>query len=241
MKPKSDNLFHFTKNIDVLKNILLNGFFPRYCLEDTRWLGIKDDFLAYPMVCFCDIPISRISDHTTFYGEYGLGLTKNWGLTNRLTPIIYAPAGSAATQITDFLFGLDYKGDPDKDKKEAAQLEQIYKMITLIKPITGQMYVGGSVVEKDFYQENEWRFIPQGNSILSSEKFPTERDTENTKMEKFKLDVSPQDIKYIFVKSDHEIPDLVDFINTKLGHYPHNALKLLNTRILSLETIASDL
>ncbi len=241
MKPKSDNLFHFTKNVDIIKNILLNGFLPRYCLEDTKWLNVKQDFIAYPMVCFCDIPISRIADHTAFYGEYGLGLTKDWGLTNRLTPVIYAPAGSAVTQVTDFLFNLVYEDDPKNEDKNEALVKQIYKLITLIKPITGQMYIGGTVVEKDFSQENEWRYVPQEGGIINDASFSEKRERENEKMEKYNLALSPQDIKYIFVKSDNEIPELVDFINTRLGHFPHNAVKLLTTRILSLETITADL
>lgn len=241
MRPKSDNLFHFTKNIEFLKSILLNGFHPRYCLEDTKWLNTKHDFIAYPMICFCDIPISRISDHTDFYGEYGLGLTKNWGLTNKLNPVIYAPPGSAAIQVTDYLFTIDHTGDPDKEEKPDKLSSHIYKMISLIKPISGKMYIGGSVVEKDFYQENEWRYSPIAESFLFEDEFPHRRDEENLKMEEHKISFSPNDIKYIFVKNDHEIPELVDFINTKLGHFPHNSLKLLTTRILSLETISADL
>jgi hypothetical protein len=241
MKPKSDNLFHFTKNIDFLKSILLNGFYPRYCLEDTKWLNTKYNFLGYPMICFCDIPISRISDHTAFYGDYGLGLTKSWGLTNKLIPVIYTPAGSAVTQVIDYLLDIKHDGDPNKEEKDQVLNEHTYKMLTLIKPITGQMYIGGSVVEKDFYQENEWRHVPPGDSILFPDAFAEERDAKNTEMQEHKLSISPQDIKYIFVKYDHEIPDLVDFINTNLGGFRHNDLKLLSTRILSLETISADL
>ena len=82
MQPRSDTLFHFTKNINTLKNILQNGFWPRYCLEDFNWYNAELGYIAYPMVCFCDIPLSRINEHVKFYGDYGIGLTKNWGLTN---------------------------------------------------------------------------------------------------------------------------------------------------------------
>ena len=95
MSPKSDNLFHFTKSIDFLKGILLNGFLPRYCLEDTSYLTIE--YIGYPMICFCDIPISRIGDHTAFYGNYGLGMTKEWGLRNNLAPLLYTPTSGALT------------------------------------------------------------------------------------------------------------------------------------------------
>ena len=90
MNPKSHTLFHFTKNSEVLKLIIQNGFWPRYCLEDVGWLGYKEfDFIAYPMVCFCDIPLSRVDEHVNFYGEFGIGLTKEWAKSNKLTPILY--------------------------------------------------------------------------------------------------------------------------------------------------------
>ena len=72
MKPKSHTLFHFTKSRDTLKLVLKNGFWPRYCLEDIQWIG-EDRFpyISIPIVCFCDIPLSRIQEHVGCYGEFG--------------------------------------------------------------------------------------------------------------------------------------------------------------------------
>ncbi len=78
MKPRSDTLFYFTKNIDTLKSILKNGFWPRYSLEDFNWYNPQMGSIAYPMVCFCDIPLIRPREHVSFYGDYGLGMTKQW-------------------------------------------------------------------------------------------------------------------------------------------------------------------
>ncbi len=90
MNPKSHTLFHFTKSSETLHKILLGGFWPRYCLEDVRWLEYEEfDFVAYPMVCFCDIPLSRIDEHVEFYGEYGIGVTKEWAESIKATPIQY--------------------------------------------------------------------------------------------------------------------------------------------------------
>ena len=89
MKPRSHTLFHFTKSLDTLQGILKNGFWPRYSLEDFNWYSQAIDFISYPMVCFCDIPLTRIGDHVGFYGEYGLGLTKKWAITNGLNPLFY--------------------------------------------------------------------------------------------------------------------------------------------------------
>ncbi|MFS2265232.1 abortive infection system antitoxin AbiGi family protein [Vibrio vulnificus] len=67
-------LFHFTNNKETLKLIFNHGYWPRYCLEDIRWVNqVNAPYMAFPMVCFCDIPLSRISEHVSFYGNYGLG------------------------------------------------------------------------------------------------------------------------------------------------------------------------
>ena len=110
MNPKSNTLFHFTKNAKSLKGILKNGFLPRYCREDIKYLKNAEaskDCLGYPMVCFCDIPLSRISEHTKFYGSYGLGMTKEWGIKNALAPILYTPEEGVFPDFANFLLGFD--------------------------------------------------------------------------------------------------------------------------------------
>lgn len=92
MDPRSHTLFHFTKSSKVLKLILKNGFWPRYCLEDVSWMGMDAEdaeYVAFPAVCFCDIPLSRIDEHVAFYGAFGIGLRKEWAVINNLNPILY--------------------------------------------------------------------------------------------------------------------------------------------------------
>lgn len=242
MKPKSNTLFHFTKNAEFLRGILLNGLIPRYCLEDVRWYGHQThNNVAFPMVCFCDIPLSRISEHTAFYGEYGIGLTKEWGLKNKLCPVIYTPPDSTVTKLVDYVAALKFDGLPDPEELKDVNFEMFYRMMSLIKPLNGNMLIGGSPVEKDFYQESEWRHVPKSRGIIFEHEFTEKRDEKNCDMEHHKLTIAPEDIKYIFVKNDHEIPDLVDFINNKLGSFSHNSLKILTTRILSLDGISLDI
>lgn len=87
----SDNLYHFTNDIDIIKSILQNGFYPRTSIENISFLLPEYDraFLGTPMVCFCDIPIDLIEKHTNRYGKYGIGLSKKWGTENGITPVAY--------------------------------------------------------------------------------------------------------------------------------------------------------
>jgi hypothetical protein len=98
MNPKSNTLFHFAKSRETLKLILKSGFWPRYCLEDVGWLGYYSyEYVAYPMVCFCDIALSRISENVGFYGEFGIGLTRQWAEANGLNPILYVAGENNVT------------------------------------------------------------------------------------------------------------------------------------------------
>lgn len=68
----TSSLFHYTKSCDDVISILENGLKFSYCKEkftDEICVGI-------PMVCFCDIPISRNEEHSEHYGNYAIGFTK---------------------------------------------------------------------------------------------------------------------------------------------------------------------
>src|ERR1043166_5403919 len=85
----ANTLFHFTEKSKLL-NILEKGFFPKYHPEDLSNVTLDKSIYkeAYvPMVCFCDLLLSQIKAHIDFYGDYGLGLRKKWGLREGISPI----------------------------------------------------------------------------------------------------------------------------------------------------------
>lgn len=239
-KPRSNSLFHFTKTLDTLKNILINGLYPRYCREDMVWLDFPEH-IAYPIVCFCDIPLSRIDEHTDFYGQYGIGLSKQWGLKNELSPVIYCSSTSPVVHVAQFI--LDQGTDLQDEAKEMNE-KAFWTMAKLVKPFTGKIYVSGHLVEKDFYQENEWRYTPSRNideTIIFEDDFDARIEVANKDAETEALKFVPSDVNYIFVREDGEIPSVVDFINNNLGKYPLNDVKILTSRLISLTTIQRDL
>tara|TARA_Y100001956_G_scaffold14916_1_gene14294 strand:+ start:505 stop:1248 length:744 start_codon:yes stop_codon:yes gene_type:complete len=246
MAPKSHTLFHFTKGKETLEKILKNGFWPRYCLEDIRWVDQSDaDYIAFPMVCFCDIPLSRISEHVGFYGSFGLGMTKDWANKNSLNPLLYLASSNNLSSEIRSLNKHAGKCKTDDDIKDAKEtMRYIYMHI---KPSDGNMLVDGKPVEKEFYQESEWRFVPKNENIkpyMFKDKFDNEDtlNAENAKtLEHTSLKFTPDDIKYIFVKSDSDIPGIVNFIQTELDHFPAADLKILLSRIVSIESIQADL
>ncbi|WP_448552705.1 abortive infection system antitoxin AbiGi family protein [Thalassotalea montiporae] len=245
MKPKSDTLFHFTKSLDTLKLMLKNGFWPRYCLEDVDWVDIDDaKFVAFPMVCFCDIPLSRVDEHVDFYGNFGIGLTKEWAISNGLTPIQYVSSTSGIPEAYRHLVELLDDGTSDANIEGWVSLRY---MFAHTKPLKGKMLMGQELVEKSFHQESEWRYVAKNENVrdfldknhYESEEFVTDRNAETKKHSMLKF--TPKDIRYVFVKNDSDIPAIINFIQSEMDEYPSADVKVLLSRVTSLESITLDL
>lgn len=245
MFPHSSSLFHFTKSINVLQAVLKAGFWPKYCLEDVQWQNYEGhEFVAFPMVCFCDIPISRISDHVAFYGSFGIGLTKEWGAKNGLNPVMYFagdnPVHKAVKSLTQIMHNLL---EPTKE----SGLRDVRYILAHSKPTSGRMLVSGEQKVKEFYQESEWRFVPINDNIDDHLLFNRFQDHDivtacNEKTLQFcPLKFLPTDVRYIFVPTDSDIPVIMNFLQAELDHYQSADLKVLMSRVTSLESISKDL
>lgn len=246
MNPKSNTLFHFTKSRETLKRILKNGLWPHYCLEDVGWLGYDaHDYVAYPMVCFCDIPLSRISDHVNFYGEFGIGFTRQWAEANGLNPVLYV-AGENNVSLSFRELNEHAHKHVENEQIEESKVILRY-LLAHAKPAQGTMVVDGKPVEKLFYQESEWRCVPKNKAIkayLLKSNFEDvanlEAANELTK-EHCVIEFGPNDIRYLFVRSDADIPDIINFIQAELDQYPGVDQKILMSRVVSLESLSADL
>ena len=116
-----------------------------------------------------------------------------------------------------------------------------------IKPIEGTMVINGKPVKKEFYQESEWRHIPSDHRIRGAmsigdfEDMGIRDEQHRIIKEHCMLRFLPSDVKYIFVPTDAEIPAVVTFIQTELDSYPGADQKLLMSRVISLQSIRSDI
>lgn len=118
----SNTFYHFTTKENVI-GILKEGFKPQLCWEDLNYIipdkpteEEKEEFqFAIPMVCFCDIPLSQINNHRKIYGDYGIGLSKDWIEQNNISPVLYAHKNSEITgallriwtRLNTYLFSWD--------------------------------------------------------------------------------------------------------------------------------------
>ena len=91
----ADTLFNFTKEFKYVEDKIRNRFKPRLVLEDYAPIDLQME-IAIPMVCFCDIRLSDIWAHTKEYGDYGIGLKKEWGIAKGLSPLIFSSTAYTA-------------------------------------------------------------------------------------------------------------------------------------------------
>ena len=256
----ANTLFHFTNNLDNIINILKEEFSPRYCMESFKVIGGKEVELAVPMVCFCDIPLSQIRNHIENYGGYAIGLSKEWGVSKEINPVMYSTKESVSTKTIrkslDNIIELERGGYTEGEtlKKISKGSFLLSHFTFFIKPYEGQAWNKNKFdgANTRFYDEREWRYIPEydfftENKIrwyIEKEDFlnVNYRNEKNKKIaELSKLKFDPADIKYIIVNSEEEILTLCRQIeDIKGAKYSSNELNILKTRILSKEHILND-
>ena len=128
MDLSANTLFHFTKNIETLGLILSNKFRPNYCLEyfPGEEANLPHCSRAFPMVCFCDIRLTQLTNHVSRYGEFGVGLKKSWGMKNKLSPVNYIHNNSPVNSGMNILFE-HIRANSENLKKENEAIIQLKK------------------------------------------------------------------------------------------------------------------
>lgn len=254
MVVSSSALFHFTRNADNLISILTHEFKPKYCLENFANLfhDSKGDWeLAIPMTCFCDLPLSNIKDHIDFYGEYGIGMRKEWGLAKGINPVHYLhPSSSVSFYITNIM---KYMSSVDGSNPGfGAAIHSFVELLGFIKLYEGRVLRKGMTVQKRFYDEREWRYVPliegpvDRNNVkhrLSKEEFLNDvvRAEANSRLSKhISLSFDPDDIKYIIVSKEDEIPPMIEAIERIKEKYDPMTVKVLSSKILTSDQIRND-
>ena len=245
MAISANTLFHFTSRYDTLINILKSKFFPRLCLERGLWHP-RGKKWAIPMVCFCDIPLSNIAEHTQKYGNYAIGVKKAWAIEQGITPILYVHDNSSF--IGQGLDALNWSLElSKKDTKHLHErLSQVMSMFFMMKPYEGYQERDGKSEKVRFYDEREWRYIPpiggQKLNFLTEEQFndKTQRENLNFFNEQFGIDFNPDVINYLIVEKEDEIVPLMRELHSIKGNFSYNSVELLSSRIISMDRIRED-
>ncbi len=246
MAISANTLFHFTSRYDTLINILKSKFFPRLCLERGLWHPGGKKW-AIPMVCFCDIPLSNIAEHTQKYGNYAIGVKKAWAIEQGITPILYVHDNSSF--IGQGLDALKWSLELcEKDSEHLSErLAQVMSMFFMMKPYEGYQVRDGKRRKIRFYDEREWRYIPpiigkDQLNFLTEEDFndETKRENLNSFNEQYGVSFNPDVINYIIVEKDDEIVPLMHDLHSIKGNFSYNSVELLSSRIISMDRIRED-
>ena len=264
----ANTLFHFTQSFDTLLGILQHGFKPNYCLEDYTMFGLSE--CAVPMVCFCDIPLSQIRNHISTYGMYAIGLTKKWGIQKGISPILYTSSMSdSSTMLRQNLMML-HRGDtdavhsyikqaavhPDPNNPGALLVESISRQTAFLaftKLYEGTFWRNGRYLDREirFYDEREWRYVPRFEETIRKDVENYIRkevyldpnqiaDANSNLQNKFNLNFSPDDIRYIIVDNENELLSMVDNLSVIKHRFSEDQIKVVKTRIICMKQILDD-
>lgn len=240
----ANSLIHLTNSMESLRGIL-NGYFKvKYCVEKihTKSGSING---AYPMVCFSDIPISQINNHVDSYGEYGIGMKKDWAISKGLNPVFYVEKNSDLASYVRKVLPKYLSKEPTKfDEQE----KELFEMVRYMKNYQNDLIRGERIIKNyRFYNEREWRFVPSfeiAQQYVNIKNYNTDEKKEiaNSSIKDLKLEFEPNDIKYLIVPTENDILEVIEILRKILGNkFPLDEIEKLYTRIITVEQIREDI
>ena len=237
---RTSSLFHFTKDPSVLLKILETGLSPNYCREDLSYFD-REVNVGVPMISFCDIPLTRTSMFKARYGEYAIGLSKEWALNKQINPILYV---NDERILLSLGFMRNYYRTLDEEVKARGgsdnsipvnvfsqkSLDGIKAFINrsnakdAVYSLMGYMkrYIskGPDGSDQSNYIENEWRYVATGEGIdwkWSLDEYKKwrgkgDKPEPSDALKAQKLTFNVEDITHIIVKTESEVHHFVDAI-----------------------------
>lgn len=175
---KINHVFHYTPSFENLLKILQNGFVPSYCKEE-----IGDTAYLIPMVSFCNISLKDVELYMR-YGKYGIGLSIEWAIKNRISPVIYFHKNSPFNQFYSQINHVSLLNNAERKLKAAIRQAEaglfneteydstygsedghLLQELNNITVPTLQFFKFWKTTYRNkeviTYQEREWRFIPE--------------------------------------------------------------------------------
>lgn len=244
-------LFNFMPKLEFLKFILKNkAIIPRYVEEALNYLQIEEvNKLVFPMTCFCDISIKRLIPHTKFYGYYGIGLNKYWGIEKGIQPIHYINVHSDLHKDFTTAFELAYQNS-NMTETETSVTDYLLSSILFTKPLIGEMPRNGEMVGKIFHDEKEWRYIPKSTELNEMPFFIPEEHQNSTAYHSYSLGLHalPQiwlnftadDIKYLAIKDESDRTELIEYILSENVTFDELDKYKLISKIIVFDVIKED-
>ena len=279
-------MFHYTKNGSSLLGIIEHGFRFGYCFEEldetiarfiyrpsvemAKILGSCEEKygIAIPMICFCDIPISRADGHRANYGDFCIGLNKEMVRTQlpNINPVLYQSSSwimhtyktlvesiPRQEQIDDYFKQIELLTQGKTAADEASEIIKAHLSGNLprleIEAIPAVKLLL-SLVKTDIskYDEREWRIFWEENIDikfgLTEELYNQKRTEYNNQIKNQYATFVSNIVNHIIVPTESYVPCVIDKIKnstTILGKAATEGDKeMLITRITTFERIEND-
>ena len=171
------------------------------------------------------------------YDSFAIGLSKVWGISHGLNPVIYLNEIALTVTLEDLSSNLKNSNDAK---------ENFYHLFCYLKPYMGINPKSKNNKDKVFYNEKEWRLSPYINKIehpflkqtYEKNDFSSEFNNELEKFDFFKLRFDSYNIKYIIVKNKDSKKKMLEYL-LKFEKY-NKALTNQNIRIITAWEIDND-
>jgi len=209
-EPKEHRLFHYTPSLERLSGILANGFWPRYCVEEFDWLLGGSTCMAFPIVCFCDIPIPSASAHRECYGHYAIAVRKAFAQDHDINPVWYIQEGSSVGRHLAALFQHSTRVTLDNIPDAVKPLLPFLKSTIGAQPNRQEMRKGVLDVLA-FEEELEWRHSPPELTHTWKFGYTKEivKETHHDESRYHRLALDHADIDSVYVRTKTEVDALL--------------------------------
>ena len=224
---------------------------PRYVEEIIDYLDIADfSSITIPMICFCDIPFSKVSEHTKNYGRFGIAFYKEKCFSKNVQPVTYInPNSNYFSDFRDTINKLIVSEDILEDKWLFLS-DFMLTQLAYSKPIVGDMNTKTGKKTLLFKDECEWRYIPNLPEDMDLVLKPEEASPEGREIfnkalasDKCKdtwFSFTPDEICYLIVSNESEASDLIDFINSRKLKLDRKTKNKLISKIEIVSKIVQD-
>lgn len=229
----AQSLFHCVSKLEyLLKLIEKSSISARYCREDIEYLSIDYDKIAYPMICFCDIPLHKLHQHIRWYGKYAIAFSKEWGLKKGLQPVTYINEGAEILKYFRGAFKKAQTEDLEHFDSEGYQNARdfLFSSMSYYKPMWGKTKdIYGEEKERWLTDDCEWRYIgtfqkaEAPNAIIEPELLTDIAIKKvNSALENVRntaqLSFNYEDIQYIIVSTQADFNELISLVE-KLDYF----------------------
>lgn len=202
----SSNMVWHQTDFDGLKAILTEKCFKcSYSLENIHWKSSHIQ-IAFPMLSFCDIPLSDMDDYLGKYGKYTIGIKRKWAEQHGFVPVWYQ------TEHSPSLIELMKQRDNLLKREWSNHDILLWSILSCIKNYQGDLKKYGFKSYR-FYDEREIRYVPNYDILrklgispyLNSHQYIDYKSkNDNSLIPGITLPFSYKQIGYILISSQNQ-------------------------------------